>query len=121
MKTYVHPAECTLCLGTLIEMVSQKEQDGSITIGVRICPDLRPHGGEVQVQENPSSKCEKKHMLPGMDNRVLSSGGLQCELKSGHTGGCIITLEQATMLVKMEMNKDEEKPPRIISQTQKTI
>jgi hypothetical protein len=113
MKTYVHPDECSTCSGTLIEMLQQKESDG-YTIGVRICPALKARNGEA-VQAD--GKCPKKHMLPGMDNRVLAQGGIQCELKAEHTAGCIITLEQATMLVKMEISRDEEKPPRIISQT----
>jgi hypothetical protein len=123
MLTFVHPADCPLCSGTLIQMLTQQEKDG-YTIGVRYCPNLRelqPDTKESRPAAPPSNdeKCPKKHMLPGMDNKVLAAGGVQCELKPQHNGDCHITIEQATVYTKMAISNDEGKPPKVIGEVPK--
>jgi hypothetical protein len=68
---------------------------------------------------HPDALCPRRHMLPGMNNKVLGEGGARCELKAGHKGDCQITVEQTTVTTKLAVSPDGDKQPRILSQIQK--
>lgn len=125
MKYFAHPDDCARCKNTLVEMLSQLEADGH-TVGVRRCPHLvavdldaqQMHPADVpQIPED--GLCPRKHLLPGMDNKTLNSGGIQCELKHAHQGICRITIEQATKSVKLNVDPRGEERPQVVSETPK--
>lgn len=125
LNLYSHPAECSLCHGTFIEWLHKREPDG-YTFGFRFCPNLKaadettvPTTTATTAPADPEALCSRRHMLPGMDNKVLSEGGAPCELKTGHKGDCQITIEQATVTTKLAISPDPEKPPRNLSQVPK--
>lgn len=125
LNLYSHPAECQLCHGTFIEWLHKREPDG-YTFGLRFCPNLKaadgttvPTTAATTAPADPDALCPRRHMLPGMNNKVLSEGGAPCELKAGHKGDCQITIEQTTVTTKLAISPDPEKPPRILSQVAK--
>lgn len=121
LNLYSHPTECPLCHGTLIEWLHKREPDGH-TFGFRFCPNLKTADGTTvptTAPADPTADCPRRHMLPGMNNKVLSEGGAPCELKAGHKGDCQITIEQTTVSTRMAISSDPEKPPRILAQTPK--
>jgi hypothetical protein len=122
LNHYSHPAECQLCHGTFIEWLHKQEPDG-YTFGFRFCSNLKTAGGTLPVTTaplDPTADCPHRHMLPGMNNKVLSQGGAPCELRAAHKGDCIITIEQSTATVRMAINEDGDKPPRILSEIRKS-
>ena len=121
LNLYSHPAECQLCHGTFIEWLHKREPDG-YTFGFRFCSNLKTANGTTPATTapaDPDALCPRRHMLPGMNNKVLGDGGAPCELKAGHKGDCQITIEQTTVTTKLAISTDPEKPPRILSQVQK--
>lgn len=125
LNLYSHPAECQLCYGTFIEWLHKREPDG-YTFGFRFCSNLKTANGTAvptttvtAAPADPDALCPRRHMLPGMNNKVLSEGGAPCELKAAHKGDCQITIEQTTVTTKLAISPDPEKPPRILSQVAK--
>ena len=77
LNLYSHPAECQLCHGTFIEWLHKREPDG-YTFGFRFCSNLKTANGTTPattVPTEPDAICSRRHMLPGMNNKVLSEGG----------------------------------------------
>ena len=114
---YSHPAECPLCFGTFIEWLHKREPDGH-TFGFRFCQNLKATGGAAPptTAPSPDALCPQRHMLPGMNNKILNEGGAPCLLKAGHKGDCQIEIEQGTAVVRLAISPDSEKPPRIVSE-----
>ncbi|MGH9637881.1 MAG: hypothetical protein ACRD72_23845 [Candidatus Angelobacter sp.] len=118
LNHYSHPADCPLCHGTMVDWRHKQERDG-YTFGFRFCPNLKAADGAAPAPMPPpdqAADCPRRHMLPGMNNKVLAEGGAPCLLKAAHKGDCQITIEQSTAIVRMAVSQDGEKPPRILSQ-----
>src|SRR5215469_9199543 len=97
LNHYSHPAQCPLCHGTLFDWRHKQEADG-YTFGFRVCPNLKAATAAPVAPLDPTADCPRRHMLPGMNNKVLNEGGAPCELKAGHKGECHITIEQSTAI-----------------------
>lgn len=136
--TYTHPQGCTICFGTLIQLMTQRETDG-YTLGVRSCPNLKESAakeitlqngdkvsiskkkkglGEVKPPATENGDCGQKYLLPGLDQKQYNDGGLPCMMKNNHPGKCRVLVDQPSMTTIMEIGEDEDgnQKPKIVKQ-----
>ena len=124
--TFIHPANCDKCKGTLIEYAYKQERDG-YTCGFRYCSNLKvmnvePVLGTERIQQSlkweatADGLCGQMYLLPGLLQTQYNAGGVPCELKHGHKGNCRVSIEQETQTVTMEIPEEfPEKAAKIVS------